>query len=145
LRSDRVSIQQFGSGEQAIEAVAQVIIAADHRQEPRIARIERVIGKLLCVEGDRRPLLRVCERCGAASRSSVLRDAPPVQAWGKRAELVSRSFYDHDGVCRAGEFVWHHIGSFHQTHSDEGAVILEIYRKPNVFQHGAGYARKAAQ
>jgi hypothetical protein len=47
-------------------------------------------------------------------------------------------------VHRAGEFVWRHPGSFHQTHSDEGAVILAIYRKPNVFQHGAGYARKAA-
>src|SRR6266436_7688988 len=59
--------------------------------------------------------------------------------------VLEGSFYDHDGICRAGEFVWRHAGSFHQTHSDEGAVILAIYRKPNVFQHGAGYARKGAQ
>ncbi len=52
------------------------------------------------------------------------------------------SFYDHDGICRAGEFVWRRIGSFHETHSDEGAVILAIYRKPNVFQNSTGYARK---
>ncbi len=62
------------------------------------------------------------------------------QSW-----VLEGSFYDHDGICRAGEFVWRHTGSFHQTRSDEGAVILAIYRKPNVFQQGAGYARKAAQ
>src|SRR5713101_682284 len=38
------------SGEQAIEAVAQAIIAADDRQEPRIARIERMVGKIFGVE-----------------------------------------------------------------------------------------------
>jgi len=61
------------------------------------------------------------------------------QSW-----VLQGSFSDHDGICRAGEFVWRHPGSFHETHSDEGAVILAIYRKPNVFQHGAGYARKKA-
>jgi anti-sigma factor ChrR (cupin superfamily) len=54
--------------------------------------------------------------------------------------VVEGSFYDHDGICRAGEFVWRRIGSFHETRSDEGAVILGIYRKPNVFQHSTGYA-----
>src|SRR5438270_14031017 len=29
------------------------------------------------------------------------------------------SFYYHDGICRAGEFVWRRIGSFHETRSDE--------------------------
>jgi hypothetical protein len=48
--------------------------------------------------------------------------------------VVEGSFYDHDGICRAGEFVWRRVGSFHETHSDEGAVILAVYRKPNVFQ-----------
>ena len=55
--------------------------------------------------------------------------------------VVEGSFYDHDGICRAGEFVWRRVGSFHETHSDEGAIILAVYRKPNVFQHGTGYAR----
>ena len=55
--------------------------------------------------------------------------------------VIEGSFYDHDGICRAGEFVWRRVGSFHETHSDEGAVILAVYRKPNVFQHGTGYAR----
>jgi quercetin dioxygenase-like cupin family protein len=56
--------------------------------------------------------------------------------------VLEGSFYDHDGICRAGEFVWRRVGSYHETHSDEGAVILAIYRKPNVFQHSAGYARQ---
>lgn len=65
----------------------------------------------------------------------------------KHAELeqsyvISGSFRDHDGICRAGEFVWRHAGSIHATSSDEGAVILAIYRKPNIFQHSAGYTRK---
>ena len=55
--------------------------------------------------------------------------------------VLEGSFYDHDGVCRAGEFVWRRVGSCHETCSDEGAVILAIYRKPNVFQHSSGYAR----
>ena len=53
--------------------------------------------------------------------------------------VIEGSFYDHDGICRAGEFVWRRVGSFHETHSDEGAVILAVYRKPNVFQHSTGY------
>lgn len=53
--------------------------------------------------------------------------------------VLEGSFYDHDGICRAGEYVWRTLGSFHETHSDEGAVILAIYRKPNVFQHTAGF------
>jgi anti-sigma factor ChrR (cupin superfamily) len=55
--------------------------------------------------------------------------------------VIEGSFYDHDGICRAGEFVWRKIGSYHATHSDEGAVILAIYRKPNVFQHSTGYSQ----
>lgn len=58
----------------------------------------------------------------------------------EQSYVVEGSFYDHDGICRAGEFVWRRVGSFHETHSDEGAVILAIYRKPNVFQNSTGYA-----
>ena len=53
--------------------------------------------------------------------------------------VLEGSFYDHDGICRAGEFVWRQSGSFHETHSDEGAVLLAIYHKPNVFQNTAGF------
>jgi anti-sigma factor ChrR (cupin superfamily) len=60
----------------------------------------------------------------------------------EQSYVIEGSFYDHDGICRAGEFVWRRIGSFHETHSDDGAVILAIYRKPNVFQNSTGYAAK---
>jgi anti-sigma factor ChrR (cupin superfamily) len=43
--------------------------------------------------------------------------------------IVEGSFYDHDGICRAGEFVWRRVGSFHKTHSDEGAVILAVHHR----------------
>jgi hypothetical protein len=33
------------------------------------------------------------------------------------------------------------LGSFHEIHSDQGGIILAVYRKPNVFQHSTGYAR----
>jgi anti-sigma factor ChrR (cupin superfamily) len=55
--------------------------------------------------------------------------------------VIEGSFYDHEGICRAGEFVWRRVGSFHETHSDEGAIILAIYRKPNLFQQSSGCSR----
>ncbi len=56
------------------------------------------------------------------------------QSW-----VLEGSFYDHDGICRAGQFVWRTPGSMHETHSDEGCVILAIYRKPNLFRNSAGF------
>jgi anti-sigma factor ChrR (cupin superfamily) len=60
----------------------------------------------------------------------------------EQSYVIEGSFYDHDGICRAGEFVWRRTGSIHETRSDEGAIVLAIYRKPNIFQHGSGYSRK---
>jgi anti-sigma factor ChrR (cupin superfamily) len=62
------------------------------------------------------------------------------QSW-----VLEGSFSDHDGICRAGEYVWRHQGSCHQTRSDEGCIILAIYRKPNIFQNSAGYDRAATR
>ena len=59
--------------------------------------------------------------------------------------VLEGSFYDHEGIARAGEFVWRKPGSVHETRSDEGAVILAVYRKPNVFQKTRGFGRKAAK
>jgi len=52
--------------------------------------------------------------------------------------VLEGSFYDHDGICKAGEYVWRTPGSIHETHSDTGAVILAIYRKPNMFYRETG-------
>jgi anti-sigma factor ChrR (cupin superfamily) len=53
--------------------------------------------------------------------------------------VISGSFSDHDGIARAGEFVWRRPGSMHETHSAEGCTILAIYRKPNIFRNSAGF------
>jgi len=53
--------------------------------------------------------------------------------------VLEGSFSDHEGTARAGEFVWRTPGSVHETHSEEGAVILAIYRKQNVFQKSRGF------
>jgi anti-sigma factor ChrR (cupin superfamily) len=52
--------------------------------------------------------------------------------------VLEESFYDHDGVSNAGEYVWRKLGSFHEAHSEEGAIILAIYRKPNIFKNTKG-------
>ena len=56
------------------------------------------------------------------------------QSW-----VLEGSFYDHDGVCRAGQFVWRRPGSMHETRTDEGCLLLAIYRKPNIFRNTAGF------
>jgi anti-sigma factor ChrR (cupin superfamily) len=57
--------------------------------------------------------------------------------------VLEGSFYDHEGIACAGEFVWRKLDSRHETKSDEGCVILAIYRKPNVFRHSAGFRATA--
>ncbi len=53
--------------------------------------------------------------------------------------VLEGSFSDHDGIARAGEYVWRTANSQHETYSEEGCVILAIYRKPNLFRNGSGY------
>ena len=57
----------------------------------------------------------------------------------EQSYVIEGSFSDHDGICRAGEYVWRQPGSMHETHSAEGCTILAIYRKPNIFRNGAGF------
>ena len=52
--------------------------------------------------------------------------------------VLQGSLYDHGRVCSAGEYVWRHQGSVHETRSDESGILLAIYRKPNIFQNTAG-------
>lgn len=60
----------------------------------------------------------------------------------EQAYVLEGSMSDHDGVCRAGEYVWRRGGSYHENESAEGAIVLAIYRKPNIFQHSAGFETK---
>ena len=56
------------------------------------------------------------------------------QSW-----VLEGSFSDHEGICRAGEYVYRKPSSMHETHSAEGCTLLAIYRKPNIFRNSAGY------
>ena len=62
----------------------------------------------------------------------------------EQAYVLEGSMSDHDGVCRAGEYVWRR-GSYHENESAEGAIVLAIYRKPNIFQHSAGFETKTKE
>ena len=47
--------------------------------------------------------------------------------------VLEGSFEDDQGVCRAGQFVWHPAGSRHDARSPGGALMLAIFQKPNKF------------
>lgn len=62
----------------------------------------------------------------------------------EQAFVLEGSMSDHDGICRAGEYVWRTAGSYHENQSDEGAVLLAVYRKLNIFQNSVGFEGKKA-
>ncbi len=47
--------------------------------------------------------------------------------------VLEGSFSDHDGTCRAGQYVWRRKGSRHDAWSDEGALMLAFFLRPNNF------------
>ena len=57
----------------------------------------------------------------------------------EQALVLEGSMYDHDGICRAGDFVWRKPNSCHENHTDDGAVIFAVYRKPNIYQRSVGF------
>ncbi len=56
----------------------------------------------------------------------------------EQAFILQGSMSDHDGTVRAGEYIWRRGGSIHENVSDEGAIVLAVYRKPNIFQNSRG-------
>src|SRR5688500_10355313 len=57
----------------------------------------------------------------------------------EQSYVLEGSFYDHDGICRQGEFGYRHPQAKHETKGDEGGTILAVYRKPNTFAKSAGF------
>jgi anti-sigma factor ChrR (cupin superfamily) len=47
--------------------------------------------------------------------------------------VLEGSLVDHDGTCRAGDFVWRPAGSRHRAWTVEGCLLLGIFLKPNRF------------
>jgi anti-sigma factor ChrR (cupin superfamily) len=56
----------------------------------------------------------------------------------EQALVLEGSMTDHDGTAYAGDYVWRRPGSTHDNHSEDGAVVFAVYRKPNIFQHSSG-------
>lgn len=52
----------------------------------------------------------------------------------EQAFVIEGSMYDHDGQANSGDYVWRAAGSYHDNHTDVGATILAVYRKPNIFK-----------
>ncbi len=50
------------------------------------------------------------------------------QSW-----VLEGSLADHEGECRAGQFVWRPAGSRHKAYSPGGALLLAMLRTPNRF------------
>ena len=68
-----------------------------------------------------------------------------VHAELEQSYVVAGSITDHDGTAHAGDYVWRKAGSVHENRSDTGAVVLAVYRKPNIFQHSTGLNEGMAQ
>jgi anti-sigma factor ChrR (cupin superfamily) len=52
--------------------------------------------------------------------------------------VLEGSVEDHDGVATAGDYIWRKPGSLHDNHSPGGALLLAIYRKPNIYYSANG-------
>ena len=52
--------------------------------------------------------------------------------------VLEGSVEDHDGVATAGDYIWRKPGSLHDNKSPNGAVLLAVYRKPNIYYGAAG-------
>lgn len=51
--------------------------------------------------------------------------------------VMEGSLQDHEGSCGAGQFVWRPAGNTHTAWAGpDGALILGIFLKPNVFADG---------
>ena len=56
----------------------------------------------------------------------------------EQSYVIAGSITDHDGTAQAGDYVWRKASSVHENRSDTGAVLLAVYRKPNIFQRSTG-------
>jgi anti-sigma factor ChrR (cupin superfamily) len=51
--------------------------------------------------------------------------------------VLEGAVQDHDGIATAGDYIWRKPGSQHDNTSPGGAVLLAVYRKPNIYYHAA--------
>ena len=53
--------------------------------------------------------------------------------------IIDGSLVDLDGAASAGQFVWRPGGNVHQAYSPNGAVLLGMFMKPNIFANGTEF------
>ena len=59
---------------------------------------------------------------------------PPHEHVGiEQSYVIEGSLEDPEGLTTAGNFVWRPAGSRHVAWSPNGALVLAIYQRPNVF------------
>ncbi len=51
----------------------------------------------------------------------------------EQSYLLEGELHDHEGTCKAGDFVWRPAGSRHDAHAPKGALLLAFFLKPNKF------------
>ncbi len=53
--------------------------------------------------------------------------------------MLEGSLVDQEGAALPGHFVWRPGGHVHQAYSPNGAVLLSIFMKPNLFANGTEF------
>ena len=51
--------------------------------------------------------------------------------------MLEGSLEDHEGACKAGQYVWRPRGNRHVAKSPNGAVMLVMFESPNTYLAGA--------
>ncbi len=59
--------------------------------------------------------------------------------------MLEGTLEDHDGVCRAGQYVWRPAANRHTARSPDGALMLVMFASPNVYLDGALKGKTAEQ
>ena len=54
----------------------------------------------------------------------------------EQSYLLEGSLVDDEGECTAGNFVWRPRGNRHDAYSPNGALVLAMFLRPNVFLEG---------
>ncbi|HEU0156041.1 MAG TPA: cupin domain-containing protein, partial [Stellaceae bacterium] len=56
--------------------------------------------------------------------------------------VLEGSLVDDEGEVRAGNYVWRPKGNRHQARSPNGALVLSVFLKPNIFLSGEAEGRE---
>lgn len=59
----------------------------------------------------------------------------------EQSYILEGSLVDEEGECTRGNFVWRPKGSRHVARAPNGALVLAIFQRPNIFLGGAAAGR----